>query len=98
MALITPRACEEMMAYLDQQLHLREGADGKPTWDCDHSLRYTAQWLREQHKAVADNLEMLEELGAYCDCEVLLNIEEWPDPLELARSSQRGQQQAGKEA
>lgn len=45
---------------------------------CNHSLKYTKQWLvmnipRDQHEAV---LNEIEEMGGYCDCEVLLNCYE----------------------
>lgn len=45
---------------------------------CDHSRRHTQQWLsmnipQEQHEAV---LAEMEEMGGYCDCEVLMNCYE----------------------
>jgi hypothetical protein len=51
---------------------------------CDHSCRYTQQWLsmnipQEQHEAV---LAEIEEMGGYCDCEVLMNCyEEYEEEL-----------------
>lgn len=51
---------------------------------CDHSRRYTKQWLsmnipQEQHEAV---LAEIEDMGGYCDCEVLMNCyEEYEEVL-----------------
>uniref|UniRef100_UPI004055A486 DUF2695 domain-containing protein n=1 Tax=Acetatifactor sp. TaxID=1872090 RepID=UPI004055A486 len=51
---------------------------------CDHSRRHTQQWLsmnipQEQHEAV---LAEIEEMGGYCDCEVLMNCyEEYEEEL-----------------
>ena len=46
--------------------------------DCDHTLRFTRQWLNEnippeQHVAV---LEELASMGGHCDCEVMYNCYE----------------------
>lgn len=51
---------------------------------CDHSRRYTKQWLSanipsEKHEAV---LSEMEDMGGYCDCEVLMNCyEEYEEEL-----------------
>lgn len=48
---------------------------------CDHTLCYTKQWLKEncpQEKVESIFAEM-EEMGGYCDCEVLLNCYETYD-------------------
>ncbi len=46
--------------------------------DCDHSLRFTQEWLDahiapDQHEAI---LIEMEEMGGFCDCEVLMNCYE----------------------
>ena len=52
--------------------------------DCDHSLKHTAQWIaanipQDQQEAV---LAEIEEMGGYCDCEVLMNCyEDYEDEL-----------------
>jgi hypothetical protein len=60
--------------YLALELDFRQNKDGHFTWDCDHTLNKTTQWLVNQEvpnpKAV---LAELKSLGGYCDCEVLLN-------------------------
>lgn len=45
---------------------------------CDHSRRHTKQWLamnipKNQHEAV---LTEMEDMGGFCDCEVLMNCYE----------------------
>ena len=43
---------------------------------CDHTHRFTAAWARN-HSVSWDNLlDALEQNGAFCDCEVVLNLEE----------------------
>ena len=46
--------------------------------DCDHTLRFTQQWLdenvpAEKHAAI---LKEMAEQGGFCDCEVLMNCYE----------------------
>ncbi|WP_013627098.1 DUF2695 domain-containing protein [Rubinisphaera brasiliensis] len=43
---------------------------------CDHTHRFTAEWARERSIAWDDLLDALEQNGAFCDCEVALNLEE----------------------
>lgn len=45
---------------------------------CDHSRKHTKCWLsinipQEQHEAI---LAEMEDMGGYCDCEVLMNCYE----------------------
>lgn len=45
---------------------------------CDHSLRFTQQWIeenvpQEQQEAVQEEIE---EMGGFCDCEVMMNCYE----------------------
>lgn len=59
---------EALFAYLDEQLEEE---------DCDHTLRYTQQWLQQQaHPQMAAVIAELQEMGGYCDCEVLANCYE----------------------
>jgi len=50
-------------------------------WECDGSLRKTRQWLRR--RAFLDmkrNINVIKELGGYCDCEVVFNAQgSWPE-------------------
>ncbi|KAF1699784.1 DUF2695 domain-containing protein [Pseudoxanthomonas suwonensis] len=57
--------------------HLEDAlADG-----CDHSLRFTRQFLASRGIEPDRVLPWLEEHGGYCDCEVLANVEEhWERP------------------
>ncbi len=51
---------------------------------CDHTRKHTLKWLEEnipadQREAVAAEIE---EMGGYCDCEVLMNCyEEYDEEL-----------------
>lgn len=51
---------------------------------CDHTRRYTEQWVamhipEEQQEAV---LAEIEDMGGFCDCEVLMNCyEEYDEEL-----------------
>ncbi|MBO5510289.1 MAG: DUF2695 domain-containing protein [Clostridia bacterium] len=60
---------QNLFAYLEDQLD---------ACDCDSTLRYTEQWLkdnisRELHESV---MAEITDMGGYCDCEVLLNCYE----------------------
>lgn len=57
---------EDLFAYVESRLY----KDG-----CDHTLRFTRLWLREtmpeeQYKLA---MEEIQQMGGYCDCEVLAN-------------------------
>ena len=67
--ILTAIQAEALFEYLD--IRLQE--DG-----CDHTHRFTLAWL-EQHIPAAqrdDVLAEIEDMGGYCDCEVLLNCYE----------------------
>lgn len=52
--------------FLDQELE-----------ECDDTLKQTKKFLSRENIANADEVtKWLEEHGAYCDCEVLANVEE----------------------
>jgi hypothetical protein len=45
---------------------------------CDHSLKFTRQFLQANNLPEATVISWLGEYGGYCDCEVLANVEqEW---------------------
>lgn len=44
------------------------------SWNCDNQLTLTRKWLKSQHLAVDTNVTALQELGGFCDCEVLFNV------------------------
>ena len=45
---------------------------------CNHKLRYTEQWLKDNlpEEKVKSVIAEMNEMGGYCDCEVLLNCYE----------------------
>lgn len=44
---------------------------------CDHTLRFTKEWIsKNKIKNTKDVLNELNEMGGYCDCEVILNCYE----------------------
>src|SRR5260221_12708060 len=59
----------ELIEYVDRSLR----ASG-----CDHSHRFSAAWAKEREVNWDDLLDSLEATGAFCDCEVVLNLEEGP--------------------
>ncbi|WP_204763375.1 DUF2695 domain-containing protein [Lentzea nigeriaca] len=42
---------------------------------CDHTLRHTLRWVGEQSLAPDPIVAALEELGGFCDCEVVMNCD-----------------------
>jgi hypothetical protein len=40
---------------------------------CDHSLRFTEQWLSDQDVDAQAVVEWLQDNGGHCDCEVVAN-------------------------
>lgn len=58
-----------MIAYVEDQLEKQS---------CNGTLRFTKEWLnknlsQDQHEVV---IKELEEMGGYCDCEVIANCYE----------------------
>ena len=55
---------------------------------CDHTLRYTADWMKEhQIQDIQANIRKIMDLGGYCDCEVLFNVD--PDIWKKRREEGR---------
>ena len=59
----------QLFAYLEDQLD---------TCGCDHTLRSTEKWLKDNISAELHEkvIEEINDMGGYCDCEVLLNCYE----------------------
>jgi hypothetical protein len=77
-------AKQEALRYLplNQHLHLLHYVDNNLAHEgCDHTPRFTMQWV-EEHGGKDIDAERLKEslalLGGYCDCEVVANTD--PDP------------------
>jgi hypothetical protein len=50
--------------------------------NCDHTVRLTTEFLQQKKVDTAKALPWLREYGGYCDCEVLMNVEnEWEDEI-----------------
>jgi hypothetical protein len=56
----------ELFDHLDMALTVK----------CDHSLKFTRQFLQVKGLSEATVIPWLGEYGGYCDCEVLANVEE----------------------
>ncbi|MBQ7325515.1 MAG: DUF2695 domain-containing protein [Clostridia bacterium] len=76
---------ENYLLSLEQVASLFDYLDEKLEEDgCDNTLRYTKEWLainlpEDQHEAI---LAEMEEMGGYCDCEVVFNCyEDYQDEL-----------------
>jgi Protein of unknown function (DUF2695) len=57
-------------------LDLFDYLDSKEAAECDHTLRFTTALLQQRGHDVARIIPWLREHGAYCDCEVLANVED----------------------
>jgi hypothetical protein len=58
----------QLFEYIESQLE-QDGVE------CDHTLRHTKDFA-EMHDLRFDGLcRVLKDMGGYCDCEVLLNVE-----------------------
>jgi len=74
---LSPDLLRAMFSFIDEQLAER---------DCDNTLRLALHFLSERRLDADLVVEWLENLGGYCDCEVLANVEErfvevFPDAL-----------------
>lgn len=47
---------------------------------CDHSLKFTSQFLQSRNLPADTVIPWFAEHGGYCDCEVLGNVEEVLEP------------------
>lgn len=70
---LTRPELEALLDHLDLAL---------PEEGCDHTLRITVAWAREQGLDEDAVRSTVEHFGGYCDCEVLANV---PEPAELFR-------------
>jgi hypothetical protein len=61
---------ESLLSFVDR--HVRHHG-------CDHSHRFAQQWARREAVEWDDLLDILEANGAFCDCEVVLNLPEKGD-------------------
>ena len=75
--LMTPEQFEDFRDDLAEALHARM-EQGQLVWECDHTFRQACAWLEAHGLNVADHLAVFELRSVFCDCEILLNIEEWP--------------------
>jgi DNA polymerase I-like protein with 3'-5' exonuclease and polymerase domains len=63
---------------------LNEKLEDEP---CDHTLRFTEQYLNRHQLPLHSVISWLNENGGYCDCEVLLNVEEKFEGLERSHEN-----------
>ena len=57
---------EDLFDFLDRRLE---------NTDCTHDLKFTMQFLMEKRLDMPRFMSWLNENGAYCDCEILGNVE-----------------------
>ncbi len=77
MHLMSPAQFEDFRDDLAEALHARM-EQGQLVWECDHTFRQASAWLEAHGLNLADHLAVFELRSVFCDCEILLNIEEWP--------------------
>lgn len=60
---------QELFEYVEEQLD---------DSGCDHTLRHTEQWLKDNisQEMIESVITEITDMGGYCDCEVLLNCYE----------------------
>lgn len=60
---------QKLFRFLEKQLEATS---------CDHTLKHTEQWLNKNlpPEKTANALTEMQEMGGYCDCEVLANCYE----------------------
>lgn len=70
--ILTKTKVKKLFEFLEKEL---ENAT------CDHTLRLTENWITENFGAgkKEDIIKEMNEMGGYCDCEVLLNCYECYD-------------------
>ena len=59
----------ELLASLFKFVEMSVDMDG-----CDHSRRFTEEWLISNHVAPKPVLDWLESNGGFCDCEAVINV------------------------
>ena len=57
-----------LLEAMFNEIEERTGNEG-----CDHSQRFTKQWLSDNQQPADDVLAWLKLHGGFCDCEVLAN-------------------------
>src|SRR5690242_9432977 len=83
--ILSLKGVNEMIMSDAQFGELYEYLGSEPT--CDHTLRYTVDWLKEHHlQDIRGTIEKIVDLGGHCDCEVLLNVT--PDIWEERRDEE----------
>src|SRR5262245_10900853 len=65
MVLLTRRQVEDLCSFVESRI----AADG-----CDHTPRFAREWATTAAIDWDDLLDLLEEHGGYCDCEVTMNL------------------------
>ena len=67
--IMTEENAQELFEYLEEHID---------NFGCDHTLRYTQQWLAERFSTeiIESIVAEITDMGGYCDCEVLLNCYE----------------------
>ena len=70
--ILTKENVQKLFEYLEE--HLDNSC-------CDHTLRYTKQWLNDHisQEMIESAIVEITEMGGYCDCEVLHNCYEVHD-------------------
>ena len=64
--ILLPEQLQELGKYLEQKLE---------TEDCDHTLRITQEWLKNNiPKNTSKIISAIRNRGGFCDCEVLSNV------------------------
>jgi hypothetical protein len=60
-----PESISELLNYLEDELYENE---------CNHSLRFSMQYMMENHLSFPKITSWLNDNGGYCDCKVMEQI------------------------
>jgi len=61
---------------IDMRLDYKENKKGKATWNCDGTLIGAKEILKLMSMDIHKSIKYLESNGGFCDCEILLNVNE----------------------
>ena len=68
----------KFVELLEAKVNFRKDYKGVTEWNCKNDFTFTEKILKEKFPKynLLETLDYFEKNGGYCDCEILLNIEE----------------------
>ena len=75
---LTKEQAQDLISFVDTKLS---------NSTCDHSLRYANDWANSNNVDQDDFIDILEDNGAFCDCEVVVNLPNDSDIIVSAKQN-----------